>query len=160
MGEKYKKYRSAKYQLPHESWAWNLYGAGMENMGNHGKPEPFSIPEPNDDQLLVRIDSVGVCFSDVKDPQAGRQSSQTLQSQFIHRPNPFGARSISYDHNGRKKSAEELSTRSAARCSTRHLSKWAEYSVWLYYSRGIGPISSYRYGSIGDGRRCLSPSSG
>ena len=38
----------------------------MENMGNHGKPEPFSIPEPNDDQLLVRIDSVGVCFSDVK----------------------------------------------------------------------------------------------
>ena len=66
MGEKYKKYRSAKYHLPHESWAWNLYGAGMENMGNHGKPEPFSIPEPNDDQLLVRIDSVGVCFSDVK----------------------------------------------------------------------------------------------
>ena len=66
MGEKYKTYRSANYPLPAESWAWNLYGAGMENMGNQGKPEPFSIPEPNDDQLLVRIDSVGVCFSDVK----------------------------------------------------------------------------------------------
>jgi len=66
MGEKYKKYRSAKYHLPQESWAWNLYGSGMENMGKHGKPEPFSIPEPSDDQLLVRIDSVGVCFSDVK----------------------------------------------------------------------------------------------
>ena len=66
MGEKYKKYRTANYQLPQKSFAWNLYGAGMENMGKEGKPEPFAIPEPNDDQLLVRIDSVGVCYSDVK----------------------------------------------------------------------------------------------
>lgn len=66
MGQKYKAYRSAEHPLPRESWAWNLYGAGMENMGRGGRPEPFSIPEPNDDQLLVRIDSVGVCFSDVK----------------------------------------------------------------------------------------------
>jgi len=66
MGQKYKTYRSAKYHLPQESWAWNLYGAGMEKMGSDGKPEPSSIPEPNDNQLLVRIDSVGVCFSDVK----------------------------------------------------------------------------------------------
>lgn len=66
MGEKYKKYRAANYPLPQKSFAWNLYGAGMENMGKDGKPEPFTIPEPNDDQLLVRIDSVGVCYSDVK----------------------------------------------------------------------------------------------
>ena len=66
MGEKYKKYRAANYSLPQKSFAWNLSGAGMENMGKEGKPEPFTMPEPNDDQLLVRIDSVGVCFSDVK----------------------------------------------------------------------------------------------
>jgi len=66
MGEKYKKYRAANYTLPQKSLAWNLYGAGMENMGKEGKPEPFAIPEPNDDQLLVRIDSVSICFSDVK----------------------------------------------------------------------------------------------
>ena len=66
MGEKYKKYRAANYSLPQKSLAWNLYGAGMENMGKEGKPEPFAIPEPNDDQLLVRIDSVSICFSDVK----------------------------------------------------------------------------------------------
>ena len=66
MGEKYRKYRAANYSLPQESLAWNLYGAGMENMGRDGKPEPFVIPEPNDDQLLVRIDSVSICFSDVK----------------------------------------------------------------------------------------------
>ena len=66
MGEKYQAYRSLNYNLPEESWAWNLYGAGIENMGRDGAPEPFSVPEPNDDQLLVRIDSIGVCFSDVK----------------------------------------------------------------------------------------------
>jgi L-sorbose 1-phosphate reductase len=66
MGEKYQAYRSLNYNLPEKSWAWNLYGAGLENMGRRGAPEPFSFPEPNDDQLLVRIDSIGVCFSDVK----------------------------------------------------------------------------------------------
>ena len=66
MGEKYHAYRSLDYSLPDKSWGWNLYGAGLENMGRGGEPEPFSIPEPNDDQLLVRIDSIGVCFSDVK----------------------------------------------------------------------------------------------
>jgi len=66
MGEKYEKYHAANYQLPQKSFAWNLYGAGMENMGREGKPEPFAIPEPTDDQLLVRIDTVSICFSDVK----------------------------------------------------------------------------------------------
>jgi threonine dehydrogenase-like Zn-dependent dehydrogenase len=66
MGEKYQAYRSLNYKLPAKSWAWNLYGAGLKNMGRGGEPEPFSVPEPNDDQLLVRIDSIGVCFSDVK----------------------------------------------------------------------------------------------
>ena len=66
MGEKYQAYRSLNYNLPEKSWTWNLYGAGLENLGRDGEPEPFSIPEPNDDQLLVRIDTVSVCFSDVK----------------------------------------------------------------------------------------------
>jgi L-sorbose 1-phosphate reductase len=66
MGEKYQAYRKLNYTIPEKSWAWNLYGAGMENLGRNGQPEPFAIPEPNDDQLLVRIDSIGVCFSDVK----------------------------------------------------------------------------------------------
>ena len=66
MGQKYDAYRSLSYRLPDQTWAWNLYGAGLEKMGRAGKPEPFPIPEPGDDQLLVRIDSIGVCFSDVK----------------------------------------------------------------------------------------------
>jgi threonine dehydrogenase-like Zn-dependent dehydrogenase len=66
MGEKYQAYRTLNYNIPEKSWTWNLYGPGLENLGRGGEPEPFSIPEPSDDQLLVRIDSVSVCFSDVK----------------------------------------------------------------------------------------------
>ncbi len=43
-----------------------MYGAGEENIGKNNLPECFSIPEPGDDQMLVRVDSVGLCFSDVK----------------------------------------------------------------------------------------------
>jgi threonine dehydrogenase-like Zn-dependent dehydrogenase len=66
MGEKYETYRKLNYNIPEKTWTWNLYGAGLENLGRDGKPEPFPIPEPNDHQLLVRIDTVSVCFSDVK----------------------------------------------------------------------------------------------
>src|SRR4026208_1749938 len=66
MGEKYQAYRKLHYNIPDQSYTWNLYGAGIESLGRNGQPEAFEIPEPNDDQLLVRIDSVSVCFSDVK----------------------------------------------------------------------------------------------
>ena len=90
MGEKYKAYRSGNHHLPEESWAWNLYGAGMENMGNSGKPEPFSIPEPDDDQLLVRIDSVGVCFSDVKILKQGGSHPKLYNRNLSEDPTRLG----------------------------------------------------------------------
>ena len=66
MTSKYELYRSATYPLPEETEAWNMYGPGVENIGKNGNPETFPIPEPGDNQLLVRVDSVGMCFSDVK----------------------------------------------------------------------------------------------
>ena len=90
MAEKYRKYRTANYPLPRESWAWNLYGAGMGNMGNDGKPEPFSVPEPSDDQLLVRIDSVGVCYSDVKILKQGGNHPKLYNRNLAENPTRLG----------------------------------------------------------------------
>lgn len=64
--KKYETYRQASYSIPRKAWGWNLYGAGMENFGRNGRPEQLPVPEPGDNQLLVRIDSVGMCFSDIK----------------------------------------------------------------------------------------------
>jgi len=52
--------------IPESTLTWNLYGAGVDQIGKNGRPESFPIPLPADDQLLVRVDAVGLCFSDVK----------------------------------------------------------------------------------------------
>jgi len=52
--------------LPSPNLAWNSYGKGIESIGVDGKPEPAEIPDPAPNQLLIRIDAVGLCFSDVK----------------------------------------------------------------------------------------------
>ena len=62
----YDRYRSGEAPLPDPNLGWNTYGAGIENIGREGKPEPMEIPEMGPDQLLVRVDSVGLCYSDVK----------------------------------------------------------------------------------------------
>ena len=66
MTDPYQEYQSLSYTLPEKTILWNMYGAGLENIGLNGKPETGPIPEPADDQLLVRVDAVGMCFSDVK----------------------------------------------------------------------------------------------
>jgi threonine dehydrogenase-like Zn-dependent dehydrogenase len=52
-------------------WLWPLYGAGLENLGQDGKPIQVETPPCGPDQLLVRHDAVGLCFSDTKVIKAG-----------------------------------------------------------------------------------------
>jgi threonine dehydrogenase-like Zn-dependent dehydrogenase len=52
--------------LPATHLRWNLYGAGLENLGRDGKPERLPVPQPAPNEILVRIDAVGICFSDLK----------------------------------------------------------------------------------------------
>ena len=90
MGAKYKAYRSLNYKLPQTSLGWNLYGAGFENMGKNGQPEAFPVPEPGDDQLLVRIDSVGICFSDLKVLKQGRNHPKLYNRDMTVEPTRLG----------------------------------------------------------------------
>ena len=66
MTSQYKKYHSPEITVPEEGLVWNMYGAGEENIGKDGKPEHLPVPKPGPNQMLVRVDSVGLCFSDVK----------------------------------------------------------------------------------------------
>jgi L-sorbose 1-phosphate reductase len=87
---KYEKYASATSPLPQENWAWNLYGAGLENVGKNGKPEAFKVPEPAGNQLLVRIDSVGMCFSDIKVLQQGSNHPKLYHRDLTKEPGRLG----------------------------------------------------------------------
>ncbi|MBI4583290.1 MAG: sorbitol-6-phosphate dehydrogenase [Planctomycetes bacterium] len=53
-------------EIPQEMWLWPLYGKGFENLGAGGKPVRAPVPGCGPDQLLVRLDAVGMCFSDIK----------------------------------------------------------------------------------------------
>ena len=59
-------YRLGDTALPEPNLGWNMYGTGLEGMGSDGSPEPMEVPTPGPDQLLIRVDAVGLCFSDVK----------------------------------------------------------------------------------------------
>ncbi len=59
-------YRHAEQALPKKMLRWHLYGAGLENLGLEGKPEVVDVPEYGPDELLVRQDACGLCFSDTK----------------------------------------------------------------------------------------------
>jgi len=65
MSDKIAQYRSGK-QTREPNQLWPLYGAGMENLGREGKPIQVPKPAYGPDELLVRHDACGLCFSDIK----------------------------------------------------------------------------------------------
>ncbi len=89
MNKKYEDYQN-DMDVPAETWAWNIYGAGLENFGRNARPEKLPIPEPADDQILVRIDSVGMCFSDVKIIKQGRDHPKLYNRDLANDPSRLG----------------------------------------------------------------------
>jgi threonine dehydrogenase-like Zn-dependent dehydrogenase len=59
-------YRSATAPLPASYKLWPLYGAGLENLGKDGQPIEVPMPSYGPDELLIRHDACGLCFSDTK----------------------------------------------------------------------------------------------
>lgn len=73
MSDKLSEYRRADAPLPDRNRLWPLYGAGFENLGRNGQPVGMAMPEYGPDELLVRHDACGLCFSDVKVIRAGQK---------------------------------------------------------------------------------------
>lgn len=90
MTSQYNRYRAADLDLPEKNWAWNMYGAGEENIGKDGKPEQLPVPKPGANQLLVRVDSVGLCFSDVKLIRMGRKHPKLYDRDLTQEPTRLG----------------------------------------------------------------------
>ncbi|MDD3840502.1 MAG: alcohol dehydrogenase catalytic domain-containing protein [Clostridia bacterium] len=63
---KLERYKKVDYELPNKYLRWPLYGAGLENVGKQGKPIEVEMPEIKPNEVLLRVDAVGLCFSDIK----------------------------------------------------------------------------------------------
>jgi D-arabinose 1-dehydrogenase-like Zn-dependent alcohol dehydrogenase len=73
MTSKLDQYRRARAPLPEANCLWPLYGAGFENLGRDGRPIEVEMPAFGPDELLVRHDAVGLCFSDIKIIRLGEE---------------------------------------------------------------------------------------
>ncbi len=61
-----KQYRSGQQEIPAAMQAWQVFGAGLENLGREGQPVEVEVPQPGPRELLARVDAASLCFSDVK----------------------------------------------------------------------------------------------
>ncbi len=72
--------------IPGKMLAWPLFGAGMENLGKNNSPCTVEVPDIGDDELLVKIDSIGLCFSDVKLIRAGKDHPRVVSPDLATQP--------------------------------------------------------------------------
>ena len=73
MASKLDQYRRARASLPDHNRLWPLYDAGFENLGRDGRPIKVAMPSFGPNELLVRHDAVGLCFSDIKIIRLGEE---------------------------------------------------------------------------------------
>ncbi len=66
MADKIEQYKAADAPLPSSYLSWDLFGAGIEHLGRAGKPVRLPLRPPRDDEVLLRVDAIGLCFSDTK----------------------------------------------------------------------------------------------
>ncbi len=72
MSDKLSAYKQAN-EIEAANRLWPLYGSGLENLGDEGQTIDIGIPNYGPDELLVRHDACGICFSDIKVINAGEQ---------------------------------------------------------------------------------------
>src|SRR5205814_7505842 len=87
--EAYEAYRTPP-NAPTRTLAWNVYGKGVENVGRNGRPEEVDVPTPANDQMLVRVDAVGLCFSDVKLIRLGGEHPKLYGQDLATKPTRLG----------------------------------------------------------------------
>ena len=85
----YAAYRDVS-DVPSSTPAWNVYGKGIESVGRGGISEDVPVVAPGPDQLLVRVDAVGLCFSDVKLIRQGGEHAKLYGRDLAKEPTRLG----------------------------------------------------------------------
>lgn len=83
MSDTFTSYKRAETAIPVTQWLLPLYGQGFESLGRDGQPVQAPVPDYGPDELLVRHDAVGLCYSDVKVIRAG-EGHPRLRGRDMH----------------------------------------------------------------------------
>ena len=87
---KFDSYRSGQGPIPDRQWLWPLYGAGFDRLGIDDRPIQAPVVHPGPDQLLVRHDAVGICFSDIKIIKQGGSHPRLVGRDLAREPVVMG----------------------------------------------------------------------
>jgi threonine dehydrogenase-like Zn-dependent dehydrogenase len=90
VADRYAAYQAVPERTPTATLAWNVYGKGIDHVGRDGRPEPVPVPRPSADQLLVRVDAVGLCFSDIKLIRLGGEHPKLYGRDLAREPTRLG----------------------------------------------------------------------
>lgn len=84
------KYKKAEHPLPNEYRAWQLHGAGFDNVGTEGQSETHELRPPAANELLLRVDAVGLCLSDIKIIRQGSEHARLRGRDLLKEPTVLG----------------------------------------------------------------------
>lgn len=77
-------------QLPPQYRAWQLFGAGFENIGRDDQPSTLDLREPGPNEILCRSDALGLCLSDMKIIKQGNQHARLRGRNLATDPTVLG----------------------------------------------------------------------
>ena len=84
MVDKLVEYRQGHSTLPDKNALWPLYGAGFENLGKDDQMIDVAMPVYGPDDLLIRHDACGLCFSDIKVISQGQSHPRIYQDMKVN----------------------------------------------------------------------------
>ncbi|GAB4456891.1 MAG: hypothetical protein OHK0029_15630 [Armatimonadaceae bacterium] len=90
MSTTFEDYKRGNASLPTHYRRWHLYGAGLENVGRNGEPETVETTEPGPDEILVRHDACGICYSDIKIINLGGEHPRLVGRNLAENPVVMG----------------------------------------------------------------------
>ncbi len=76
--------------LPDTYNAWQIFGAGFENVGRGGKPVTLPLREPAPNEILIRVDALGLCQSDIKIINQGNKHARLQGRDLATDPTVLG----------------------------------------------------------------------
>ena len=79
-------YKSSAGKLPEGNYRWPLFGEGFENLGENGSPILSKFRDIRSNELLLRVDALGICFSDIKVVKAGNKHIRLIGRDLLKDP--------------------------------------------------------------------------
>jgi threonine dehydrogenase-like Zn-dependent dehydrogenase len=87
---KIEEYRKLSKTLPGQYLAWQVYGAGFDNLGKNGRPEALPLRPPRSNEILLRVDALGLCLSDIKIINQGKAHPRLRGRDLANDPTVLG----------------------------------------------------------------------